>query len=118
MVIYPVLAREIAQRSIKKSDMAARLNISEKALYNKLSGATSFTWDEVCEITNLFFPDYTSRKDELFRKSEREQCPPIYISGRGYSQIVVSDNAGEVLAVVSGQEIIERDGCKVALDLA
>ena len=56
-VIYPTLTGEIAKRGIKKSVIAGRLGISEKALYNKLSGAASFTWDEALKINSCFFPD-------------------------------------------------------------
>lgn len=54
-IVYPTLVGEIAKRGIKKSAIADRLGISEKALYNKLSGVTSFTWNEVQSINKVFF---------------------------------------------------------------
>lgn len=57
-VAYPALAGEIAKRGIKKSAIARRIGISERALYNKLSGNVSFTWDEVIAINSCFFPDF------------------------------------------------------------
>ena len=63
-IIYPVLIGEIAKRGIKKSAIATQINISVKSLYNKLSGVTPFTWDEVCKINSCFFPDMD--KNDLF----------------------------------------------------
>lgn len=56
-IAYPMLVGEIAKRGIKKSSIAKRIGISDRALYNKMSGAVSFTWDEVVEINSCFFPD-------------------------------------------------------------
>ena len=39
------------------------------------------------------------------------------INGIEYDQIIVTGKNGEVLAVISDKEIIEKDGYKVALDL-
>ena len=39
-ICYPLLDELIRTRGIRKSVMAARLNISEKTLYNKLAGVT------------------------------------------------------------------------------
>lgn len=65
-VKYPVLTGMIAQRAVTKSKIAEAAGMSEKAFYNKMSGRTSFTWEEVCTIQSQFFPDI--EKDELFRK--------------------------------------------------
>lgn len=70
-VIFPTLVGEIAKRGIKKSVIAERLNISERSLYNKLSGISSFTWEEVCTITNNFFPDMDSTR--LFTRADDTQ---------------------------------------------
>ena len=56
-VIFPNLVGKIAALGIKKSEIAKRLNISERALYNKLTGISSFTWEEACLIQQYFFPD-------------------------------------------------------------
>lgn len=56
--VYPTLVGEIAKRGIKKSAIAKRVGISERALYNKLAGSVSFTWEEVIEINKCFFPDF------------------------------------------------------------
>lgn len=69
-VVYPVLIGEISKRGIKKSVIASRIGLSERCLYNKLSGMSSFTWEEICTITECFFPDFAKDKDELFRKAE------------------------------------------------
>ena len=61
-VVYPELVGEIAKRGIKRGAIAAGIGISKRALYNKLSGTVSFTWDEVCAITERFFPDIDVKK--------------------------------------------------------
>lgn len=67
-VAYPALAGEIAKRGIKKNAIAKRIGISERALYNKLSGTVSFTWDEVIAINSCFFPDFNP--EQLFARDE------------------------------------------------
>lgn len=69
-IAYPMLVGEIAKRGIKKSSIAKRIGISDRALYNKMSGAVSFTWDEVVEINSCFFPDLD--KNVLFARAERQ----------------------------------------------
>ena len=67
-VVYPNLIGEIAKRGIKKSVIAAHIHISERSLYNKLSGIAPFTWDEICKINDCFFPDMD--KNDLFYKND------------------------------------------------
>lgn len=66
-IYYPLLDEMIRTRGIKKSAIAARLNISEKTLYNKLSGVTDLWLSEANLIQRDFFPDVP--KDELFQKA-------------------------------------------------
>ena len=68
-VAYPMLAGEIARRGIKKRSIAKHIGISERALYNKMSGAVSFTWDEVVAINSCFFPDLD--KNSLFKRADQ-----------------------------------------------
>ena len=65
-VVYPELNGEISKRGIKKNAIAKRIGISERAFYNKLSGAVSFTWDEVMAINTCFFPDLNP--EQLFKR--------------------------------------------------
>ncbi len=65
-IVYPKLAAELKNRGIKLKDVEALLGISAKSLYNKLRGATPFTWDEVSRIRNTWFVDISS--DELFTR--------------------------------------------------
>ncbi len=69
--VYPTLTGEIAKRGIKKSAIAKHIGISNRALYNKLSGLASFTWDEVVEINTYFFPDFSPA--QLFAKAKEAQ---------------------------------------------
>ena len=68
MTEYPILVGEIAKRGIKKTAIAKQLGISERTLYNKLSGNVSFTWDEVIAINSCFFPDFDPT--QLFARAE------------------------------------------------
>ena len=70
IAVYPTLIGEIAKRGIKKSAIAKHLGISERALYNKLSGIASFTWEEVLAINTCFFPDFDATS--LFNRVERD----------------------------------------------
>ena len=70
-VVFPNLTAEIAKRGIKKNTISSTLGISGKALYNKMRGDTPFTWDEVCKIQSVFFPDMD--KDVLFVASDMGQ---------------------------------------------
>lgn len=56
-IAYPVLSREIARRGIAKTDIAQSLNISNRALNNRLAGKVSFTVQEAIKIHDTFFPD-------------------------------------------------------------
>lgn len=67
-VAFPVLAGEIAKRGIKKCAISAALGVSGRTFYNKMSGQVPFTWPEVCEINERFFPDMS--KDELFAAAQ------------------------------------------------
>lgn len=56
-VKYPVLEGQIAARGIKKSAIANRIGCTSRALSNKLSGKSRFTWDDVHTMSMVFFPD-------------------------------------------------------------
>ena len=68
---YPNLEGKIAERGIKKCKIADALQISTKALSNKLAGKSAFTWNQVKTIQKKFFPDI--EKDYLFASPD-EQC--------------------------------------------
>ena len=61
---YPNLTKAMADREIRLRTIAESIGITERALRNKLTGATEFTWKEVCAIQARFFPDQT--KEGLF----------------------------------------------------
>ena len=67
-IVYPTLIGEIAKRGIKKKVIADRLGITERTLYNKLTGEASFTWEEVSAIVKWFFPDFDP--NTLFAKAD------------------------------------------------
>lgn len=71
VVAYPMLAGEIAKRGIKKRAIAKHIGITERALYNKMSGEASFTWDEVVAINSCFFPDLDMAS--LFARADPSQ---------------------------------------------
>ena len=67
-IAFPNLTGEIAKRGIKKTVIAERTGISLRALYDKMEGKTSFTWEEVNAIHSVFFPDI--EKDTLFKRAD------------------------------------------------
>lgn len=67
--IYPILEIEIYKKDITLSKIAKGLNISTKALSNKLRGITFFTWPEACTLQKNFFPEFS--KDELFYQPDK-----------------------------------------------
>lgn len=54
---YPALESKMVERGISKSDISSLIGVSQKSAYNKFSGKTKFTWDEVVSIKNQFFPE-------------------------------------------------------------
>lgn len=63
------LKTAIFDRGIKMSAVAKHIGVSTRALYNKIEGVSSFTWDEVCSIQKQFFPDML--KDDLFVENDK-----------------------------------------------
>ena len=53
-------------KNVTRTDLLELLDISEKTLRNKISGATDFTWSEAKKIRNTFFPDQDY--DKLFEQ--------------------------------------------------
>lgn len=70
MVYYPNLIGKMAKQKITKKSVAKQLGISERAIHNKLSGRVPFTWPEVFEIRNRFFPDMDY--DVLFSRTDSQ----------------------------------------------
>lgn len=66
--VFPNLVAEIARRGIKKTSIAEQIGVSSRTLYSKISGETSFTWEEVCAIKDYFFPDMDQRT--LFKRTD------------------------------------------------
>ena len=56
-VKYPYLEGQIAARGIRKTVIAKRIGCSDRTLYDKLTGKSQFTWDEVMAMNTYFFPD-------------------------------------------------------------
>ena len=71
-VIFPNLVAEIAKRGIKKTSIAERIGVSNRTLYSKLGGETSFSWEEVCMIKDCFFPDMD--QETLFKRSDDQRA--------------------------------------------
>lgn len=66
--MYPELVGEMAKKSVTQRQVAAKLNISTKALYNRLTGRAEFTWPEVIIIHEEFFPNTDIKV--LFKKKD------------------------------------------------
>lgn len=56
-VVFPVLEGVIAQRGIKKKAIATAINVTPRALSEKLNGNSKFYFDECSTIRRQFFPD-------------------------------------------------------------
>lgn len=65
---YEYLMQKIQERGIRKSVIANALHISPRALYNKLTGKSPFSWEQACLLQNKFFPDIN--KDELLERKQ------------------------------------------------
>lgn len=64
---FPNLEGEIARRGISKEEIAEVLNITTRALRNKLNGISPLTWPQADKIQKSFFPD--KDKDYLFSRT-------------------------------------------------
>lgn len=53
---------KIAEKNIKKKDIAKVIGIVPRTLSDKLKGDSGFTWDEVRTIRDTFFPDIEIEK--------------------------------------------------------
>ena len=67
MTYFPILAGEIAKRGIKKKAIAQSIGVCDKALNNKLTGRSPFTYSEARIINRTFFPDM--QIDVLFQEA-------------------------------------------------
>lgn len=73
MVLYPTLIGEMAKREIQRKALAECIGVCDKAMRNKLSGKSPFTWPEVKKIRHSFFPDIPP--DKLFAtRDERDSA--------------------------------------------
>lgn len=66
---YQILNKLIQERGVRKSVIARRIGVTEKTLEKKLNGQSPFTWDQVCTIQKVFFPDQD--KDTLFIPTDK-----------------------------------------------
>lgn len=62
---YPNLEKAIWEGGIKKKTIAKTLGISEKTLSNKLTGRSTFEWEQCFQIKSTFFPN--SDMETLFK---------------------------------------------------
>ena len=70
-IAYPILTGEIAKRGIKKVAISSGAGMTDRALRNKLSGATPFSLPEALAIKHQFFPDMDF--EYLFSQSDNPQ---------------------------------------------
>lgn len=48
-----IIVRKMHSMHISKTEMAKRLGISRRSLYNKLEGETQFTIEEIAELARM-----------------------------------------------------------------
>ncbi|SEA14964.1 DNA-binding transcriptional regulator, XRE-family HTH domain [Eubacterium aggregans] len=63
--MYRVLIGKMAEHGVKQKDLAEELGVSEKTIYNKIQGKTSFSWDEANKVRNSIEPGFPL--EELFK---------------------------------------------------
>lgn len=68
MLGYCVLDEYARRSGVKKKDIAQLLGVSGKTLWNKLRGASDFTFGEAAKIKNRFFPDVPI--EQLFERED------------------------------------------------
>ncbi len=68
---YNILNQKIIESGYKKSSIAKKLKITPRAFSNKVCGKAPFTWEQVCIIQQIYFPDMT--KEELFKEDENNK---------------------------------------------
>lgn len=68
--VYPVLVGMMAERAVKKADVAKEAGVSPQTLYSKMYGTTDFTLTEAERIHRRFFPDV--EKEKLFQRVDME----------------------------------------------
>lgn len=68
---FPVLEGKIAERGLLKKNIADTLNISQRALSNKLNGKNDFTWSEVVTMQETYFKDVS--KEDLMSRTITEK---------------------------------------------
>lgn len=54
--MFPNIRAEMARKGLTITSMASDLHINDRTLGNKLLGRTEFTWTEVSQIRQRFFP--------------------------------------------------------------
>lgn len=65
------LVKEMRSKGVTYGNLAKVLGVSEKTVWNKLSGQTDFTLAEVRIICETLFPEF--RMDYLFRVFEENE---------------------------------------------
>lgn len=63
--MFRTLRGEMVKADLSVSQLASKVNISEKSLRNKLNGVTEFTWNEVLEIRKIVSPNM--QLEDLFK---------------------------------------------------
>ena len=63
--MFRTLRGEMVKAGLSVSQLASKVNISEKSLRNKLNGVTEFTWNEVLEIRKIVSPNM--QLEDLFK---------------------------------------------------
>lgn len=69
--MFPNIRAEMARKGLTIAVMASGLQINERTLGNKLLGKTDFTWNEVCQIREKYFPSCSF--EYLFKPGHQDQ---------------------------------------------
>lgn len=102
------LKGEMAKRKLIIEDIAKVLGIHKNTAANKVNGITPFTVEEAIRLQESCFPESDLRY--LFH---REIGSRVKIGSKEFSEIIVTDIEGNLLASITEENIIEEKNCIV-----
>lgn len=102
------LKGEMVKRRLNIEDIARVLGIHKNTAANKVNGLTPFTVDEAIRLHKNCFQDL-----ELKYLFQKETGSRVRIGSKEFSEIIVTDDEGNLLASITEENIIEEKNCIV-----
>jgi len=73
--MYQNLKAEMVRKGVSRHEIAKALGMHKNTLSRKLNGHSQFSYDHVCKIIELFFPEFEGKSTYLFAKSKPKSKP-------------------------------------------